>query len=85
MTDDELIALAIAHKLGRAMKPLGMQTGDVFVTDQSYRTGELLAFAAAVEDAARMEWMSRCQGKTHDGCAYLGHCGMVCNKCGNVA
>ena len=55
MSDDELIALAVKHRLGRTMKPLGMQTGDVFVTDQSYRTGELLSFAAAVADAARAE------------------------------
>ena len=55
MSDDELIALAVKHRLGRTMKPLGRQTGDVFVTDQSYRTGELLAFAAAVTNAARAE------------------------------
>ena len=55
MSDDELIALAVKHRLGRTMKPLGMQTGDVFVTDQSYRTRELLSFAAAVADAARAE------------------------------
>jgi len=53
MTEDEVIALAVAHNLGRTMKPLGMQTGDVFVTDQSYRTGELLAFTGAVQAAAR--------------------------------
>ena len=53
MTEDELIALAVAHNLGRTMKPIGMQTGDVFATDQRYRTQELLDFAAAVAAAER--------------------------------
>jgi hypothetical protein len=42
------------------------------------------ALDAAVA-AERERILSRCQGKTHDGCAYLGRCGMVCNKCGQVA
>jgi hypothetical protein len=51
MTEDEIIALAVAHNLGRTMAPLGMQTGDVFVTDQSYRTHELLSFSESVARA----------------------------------
>ena len=64
VTEGDVIALAVAHNLGRTMKPLGMQTGDVFVTDQSYRTGELLAFAAAVADAER----KRCAQIARNGC-----------------
>ena len=45
---DYVIGLAVANKLGRTMKPLGRDTGDVFVTDQNYRTGELMAFAASL-------------------------------------
>jgi hypothetical protein len=44
-----------------------------------------LAQAEAMVAAERERILSRCQGKTHDGCAYLGRCGMVCNKCGQVA
>lgn len=43
--DDQIIALAVSCKLGRTMKPLGLSTGDVFATDSTYRTGELLDFA----------------------------------------
>lgn len=64
VTEGDVIALAVAHNLGRTMKPIGMQTGDVFVTDQSYRTGELLAFAAAVADAER----KRCAQIARNGC-----------------
>ncbi len=53
LTDDEIIALAVKHKLGRTMSPIGMQTGDVFVTDQGYRTSELLDFARAVGAGSR--------------------------------
>ena len=56
MTEDRLIELAAQIGLGRAMKPIGMQTGDVFATEQGYRTGELLAFAAAVTAAERERW-----------------------------
>jgi len=60
MTEDQLIDLAVAHKLGRAMNPIGMQTGAVFATEQGYRTGELFAFAEAVADAARVAERLRC-------------------------
>jgi hypothetical protein len=45
MTDDEILALAVKHKLGRTLKPIGLDTGDVFYTDASYRTAEILDFA----------------------------------------
>jgi hypothetical protein len=48
LSDERIIELAVTHKLGRTMKPLGMRTGDVFVTDQSYRTSELIDFAHAI-------------------------------------
>ena len=60
MTEDQVIDLAVAHKLGRAMNPIGMQTGAVFATDQGYRTGELFAFAEALTDAERMAERVRC-------------------------
>ena len=47
MSNEELITLAVKHKLGR------MQTGHVFRIDPSYSTRELLSFAAAVADAER--------------------------------
>ena len=81
MTEDEVIALAVAHNLGRTMKPLGMQTGDVFVTDQSYRTAELLAFAAAVADAERERAALVCDGVALDcenSSGYLRRAGGIC-------
>ena len=53
MTENETIELALACNLGRTMKPIGMNAGDVFVTDRSYRTAELFAFADAVRAAER--------------------------------
>ena len=50
-----------------------------------YTADDMRAYALAEVQRAVGAMMSRCRGKTHDGCAYLGHCGMVCNKCGNVA
>lgn len=64
MNDAQMIALAVKHKLGRTMKPLGMQTGDVFVTDRSYRTAELMDFAAAVTAIERQ----RCAEIARNGC-----------------
>ena len=58
MTEDETIALAVACNLGRTMTPLGMNTGEVFATDQSYRTAELFAFADAVRAAERERMLS---------------------------
>jgi hypothetical protein len=54
--------------------------------DEDYYTAEQMrAYALAEVQRAVSAIMSRCRGKTHEGCAYLGHCGMVCNKCGQVA
>ena len=58
MTEDETIALAVTCNLGRTMTPLGMNTGEVFATDQSYRTAELFAFADAVRAAERERMLS---------------------------
>lgn len=60
MTEDQLIDLAVAHKLGHAMNPIGMQTGAVFATERGYRTSELFAFAEAVADAERVAERVRC-------------------------
>jgi len=60
MTEDQLIDLAVAHELGHAMNPIGMQTGAVFATEQGYRTGALLSFAEAVADAERVAERLRC-------------------------
>ena len=40
-------------------------------------------YAAGVAKA-NQHWLSSCQGKVHEGCVYLGHCGQVCTKCGQV-
>ncbi len=45
----------------------------------------LRRWAAELQTAERERILARCQGKTHDGCRYLAHCGTVCNKCGQVA
>lgn len=60
MTEDQVIDLAVAHKLGLSMNPIGMQTGAVFATEQGYRTGELLAFSVALADAERVAERLRC-------------------------
>ena len=67
MTEDETIALAVACNLGRTMTPLGMNTGEVFATDQSYRTAELFAFADAVR-AAEREACALIAEHINDGC-----------------
>jgi hypothetical protein len=51
LSDDEIIELAIHHGLGRALKPIGFGTADVFYTDNSYRTAALLDFAEAHQAA----------------------------------
>lgn len=51
LTNDELIDLAVEHGLGRKIPPLGLNTGNVFYTDNSYRTSALLDFADAHEQA----------------------------------
>jgi len=60
MSDDEIIAIAVSHRLGRTMKPIGMDTGDVFFTDASYRTDELLSFARAIEQEERQACANLC-------------------------
>lgn len=49
---DTLIEMAVDAKLGRAMKTIELDTGDVFVTHLGYRTSELEEFANAVERAS---------------------------------
>lgn len=49
---DTLIEMAVDAKLGRAMKTIEPDTGDVFVTHLGYRTSELEEFANAVERAS---------------------------------
>ena len=61
MTEDETIALAVTCNLGRTMTPLGRNTGEVFATDQSYRTAELFAFADAVRSAEREACAKVCE------------------------
>jgi hypothetical protein len=51
LTNDELIDLAVEHGLGRTLPPLGLNTGNVFYTDNSYRTAALFDFADAHEAA----------------------------------
>ena len=67
MTEDETIALAVTCNLGRTMTPLGRNTGEVFATDQSYRTAELFAFADAVRSAER-EACAKLAESINDGC-----------------
>jgi hypothetical protein len=55
------------------------------VDEDYYTSDQMRAYALAEVQRAVSAIMSRCRGKTHEGCAYLGHCGMVCNKCGQVA
>jgi hypothetical protein len=50
-----------------------------------YTVEDMRAYALQESQRVMGYMLSRCQGKVHDGCAYLGHCGMVCNKCGQVA
>lgn len=63
---------------------LRLATGSMTRHDH-YTADQMHAYAAEQMAAERERILSRCQGKTHDGCAYLGRCGMVCNKCGQVA
>ncbi|HET6788176.1 MAG TPA: hypothetical protein VFH49_09455, partial [Aquabacterium sp.] len=49
VTDEQIIELAVSCNLGRTLPPLGNPCGgDVFATDRSYRTDELLTFARAI-------------------------------------
>ena len=66
MTEDETIALAVSCNLGRSMPPLGVNTGEVFATDRSYRTAELFAFANAVRAAEREACAKVCEEHAAD-------------------
>jgi len=59
------------------------EIGDLWRKPENYM--QPLSFGAALIAAERERILARCQGKTHEGCAYLAHCGSVCNKCGRVA
>ena len=52
LTDAEIIDLAVETNLGRKLKPLGLDTGEVFYTDASYKTGALIDFARKVRGEA---------------------------------
>ena len=52
-------------------------------TSIAVESAQVVWEAATAAEHERM--LRRCQGKTHAGCAYLAHCGSVCNKCGQVA
>lgn len=56
VSDDEIIALAAAHGLGNSMRPIGLDTGPVFATEQGYRTAELFDFAEAIIAARDAQW-----------------------------
>jgi hypothetical protein len=72
--------------LGPLPEPRTLSRGDEDGAIQlGYTADQMRAYAAQQVAAERERILSRCQGKTHDGCAYLGRCGMVCNKCGQVA
>jgi hypothetical protein len=51
LTDEQVIEMAVKSNLGNALKPVGMDTGHVFMTDKAYRTDELLQLARAIEAA----------------------------------
>lgn len=59
---DFLIDLASDCNLGRKMKPLGYNAGEVFGTDASYRTSELIDFSCRLVAADRgrlATWIER--------------------------
>lgn len=58
MTENEIIRLAQKLNLGRIVPPIGLDAGDVFYTDNSYRTAELLAFADAMQSHGYAEGRS---------------------------
>ena len=47
ITQDQAVALAVAANVGRAIKPIGLDTGDVIYCDGSYRTHEITALCNA--------------------------------------
>ena len=72
--------------LSEGLGPLPARTHFPGWADIPYYTADQMrAYALQEVQRAVGAMMSRCQGKVHEGCAYLGHCGMVCNKCGRVA
>jgi hypothetical protein len=58
---------------------------EYLLSEAGYSDDQMRAYALDAVQRAVAAMMSRCQGKKHDGCNYLAHCGMVCNKCGQVA
>lgn len=72
MTDNEIIELAQTHKLGRRLRPISRwPTGDVFYTDASYRTSELIDFAKAIAASEREACAREC-GLTADDLRHQG-------------
>jgi hypothetical protein len=52
LSDEQIIELAVECNLGRKLRPLGNhESGNVFYTDASYRTPELIDLARAIESA----------------------------------
>jgi hypothetical protein len=76
-----------AHTMERQVSTHGVAYygSNWYAERECYTADQMRAYALAEVRRAVGAILSRCQGKTHDGCAYLGHCGMVCDKCGQVA